>query len=253
MNNYYLIDAWSQIVINGIKYPYEISSSGIVKNIKTGYILKPRIGRGGYYSVEIKTKHKKKHIRTTASIHKLVAIAFIPIPEIYINQGLSYDDLTVNHEDGNKFNNTANNLSWCTRGENTQHAIRTGLCVGIFGELSHLSKIDNDTAKLCCEMLADGKTPSDISDELNISVATVRHIRSGTTWKHISKDFNFPDNNQIKPYSIDDSTIHEICKMLETKQYKDTMIASKFGCTREYVRDIRTHKRRREISKYYNF
>ena len=57
---------------------------------------------------------KKKNI----AIHKLVAEAFIPN---------SYNYKEINHIDGNKHNNRADNLEWCSRSQNMLHAYKLGL------------------------------------------------------------------------------------------------------------------------------
>jgi len=50
----------------------------------------------------------------TYPVHRLVARVFLP--ETY------KEGLTVNHKDGNRFNNNVNNLEWCTRSENELHS-----------------------------------------------------------------------------------------------------------------------------------
>ena len=52
-------------------------------------------------------------------LHRLVAAAFLPPPEPHQTH--------VNHVDGDKSNNDADNLEWCTPAENNIHARRTGL------------------------------------------------------------------------------------------------------------------------------
>lgn len=52
-------------------------------------------------------------------VHRLVAINFLENLNNYPQ---------VNHIDGNKYNNNTNNLEWCTRDYNMQHAFNTGLC-----------------------------------------------------------------------------------------------------------------------------
>jgi hypothetical protein len=59
------------------------------------------------------------------SIHRLVAHAFCPRPEHL--KDVPYDELQVNHIDGNKQNNHYTNLEWCTSSENHKHGHRTGL------------------------------------------------------------------------------------------------------------------------------
>ena len=59
----------------------------------------------GYYRVILCVSGKRKY----ASVHRLVADAFIPNPD---------DKPQVNHKDEVKTNNTVENLEWVTRKEN---------------------------------------------------------------------------------------------------------------------------------------
>lgn len=98
-------------------YPeYEISNLGRVRH--NGKILKPSLDRYGYFRIRI-GKDKK-----TFSIHRLVAITFIPNPD-----GLP----VVNHKDCCKTNNSVlvnddgsidtekSNLEWCSWSYNNSY------------------------------------------------------------------------------------------------------------------------------------
>ena len=68
----------------------------------------------GYKQVQIMRKGK----RYTRYVHRLVAECFIPNP----------DNLPeINHKDGDKNNNSVDNLEWCNHSENLIHAYKTGL------------------------------------------------------------------------------------------------------------------------------
>ncbi len=58
-------------------------------------------------------------------VHRLVCYAFNPIEGK--NKLSDYDDLQVNHKDGNTFNNDANNLEWVTNSENMRHSYTENL------------------------------------------------------------------------------------------------------------------------------
>lgn len=66
-------------------------------------------------------------LERTFLVHRLVAKAFIPVPERYLQMGYTMDTLEVNHISGNPTENTIWNLEWCTKEENMQHAVRIGL------------------------------------------------------------------------------------------------------------------------------
>jgi len=88
-------------------YPnYEISNCGLVMNSR-GNIKKLRIC-GGYEYIDLYNNGKVK----THTIHRLVAIAFIPNPE---------NKSQVDHKDRCRTNNHISNLRWATSSENMQN------------------------------------------------------------------------------------------------------------------------------------
>lgn len=61
----------------------------------------------------------KEGVKKNKRVHRLLCEAFLPNPD---------NKAQINHIDGNKLNNSLNNLEWNTPKENAQHAVRTGLC-----------------------------------------------------------------------------------------------------------------------------
>lgn len=97
---------------------YEVSNTGKVRThnwMNQGITkeMSPSKCRG-YLQVNLFRNNRQKCFR----IHRLVAKAFIPNPN---------NLREVNRIDGNKENNSVENLEWCTREENLKHEHRTGL------------------------------------------------------------------------------------------------------------------------------
>ena len=93
---------------------YDITKEGIIINKKTGKQSKGYIDNRGYRAFAC--KYKNEHFRY--SIHRLLAIKYIPNPNNYP---------IINHIDGNKLNNSIDNLEWCTQSHNIKEASRLGL------------------------------------------------------------------------------------------------------------------------------
>ena len=96
---------------------FEVSNEGHVRNATTGvvYSEKARSKTSQYIYVCIKPDCGK---RKNVNIHRLVAETFLEKP---------LNKTQVNHIDGNKKNNRADNLEWVTASENSLHAYRKGL------------------------------------------------------------------------------------------------------------------------------
>ncbi len=94
-------------------HQYYVSKCGKVFGCK-GDEIKQSVTNRGYKRITLSISGKEERW----SVHRLVALLFVPNPE---------QKPQVNHIDGNKENNDASNLEWCTASENNKHAIRTGL------------------------------------------------------------------------------------------------------------------------------
>lgn len=88
---------------------YGITKDGNVINIKNKYIKHTYLNDDGYVVIKLYRNNKYK----VRSIHRLMAIAFLDNPN---------NLLEVNHKDGNKLNNSLENLEWCSHSYNIKHA-----------------------------------------------------------------------------------------------------------------------------------
>lgn len=88
---------------------YEVSSFGNVRNLRTGRLKKLEIDRSGYHTVRL---YHNKNSRIIY-VHRLVAKAFIKNP---------LEKAQVNHINGDKLDNSIDNLEWATQSENLRHA-----------------------------------------------------------------------------------------------------------------------------------
>ena len=178
--------------IKGYEGYYEVSDTGLVRSLdrivpdeKSGYktlkgnLMKlsetrnnKRAGRG-YYVVNLRKEHTSK----VTPVHRLVAEAFLP----------NENNLpTVNHKDGNKHNNTVENLEWASYSANNIHALRNNLRRprgNIILKVSRSGKVLDSFNSTCEASRVTGISRSMISHCLN----NRSKYAGGYRWEKIEK------------------------------------------------------------------
>ena len=113
-------EVWKDI--KGYEGRYQISNFGNVRSLSRkvkfgnqtrivkGKILKQKTKKTGYKFIQLRNNMKEYDFH----IHRLVALHFV--------DGYA-ENMDVNHIDGNKENNNASNLEWCSRKQNIIHSV----------------------------------------------------------------------------------------------------------------------------------
>lgn len=170
-------EIWKPIV--GFENLYEISNYGRVKSlpkkrgrfIQKGKILKLKIKKTGYQYIDL----HKNGINKTFSVHRLVALTFIPNPE---------NLPCVNHKDETRINNYVENLEWCTHKYNTN-----------YGTCHKKTEIKRKKAVLQFDknnnFIKEWDSAKDVENNLNIASSSICHVckcklktAGGFIWKY---------------------------------------------------------------------
>lgn len=163
------MEQWKDIP--GFENKYQISNTGAVKSScrNKEIIMSPALNTFGYPKVGLYKDSKY----TSATVHRLVAEAFIDNPD---------NKPQINHIDGNKANNNVSNLEWCTNSENMQHAWRERLCKPQNGSTNGMSKL---TEQDVLNIRADERVLRDISAQYGVNISTISNIKNRKLWLHI--------------------------------------------------------------------
>ena len=174
-------EQWKEI--KGNREIYEVSSLGNVRTkdregargsyIK-GHTLTQHDNSNGYLRCDINIDGKtKSHL-----VHRLVAENFIPNPD---------NKPFVNHIDGNKHNNSVENLEWCTKSENEKHAHSIGLHprAGTVGEKHGMHKLTKSQVEYIRENHKKydneyGTKP--LAERFDVCPQTVTNIVNNKNW-----------------------------------------------------------------------
>lgn len=165
-----------------------INKSGVIRSLLTGNILKSSIKNHGYLVVDTAYNDGISKIRRTHLVHRCLALVFIDKPNHL--KDIPFDQLQVNHKDGNKLNIALDNLEWVTQQENMQHAFANKI-ISIGIEILAKDVRTNEIIKF--------NSIRECSDHFNISTSSLRrHLLSIHVGK-LTKDwcvFKYNDGSE---------------------------------------------------------
>lgn len=172
--NYEVTNLPGEVWLTHNDYPdFEVSNHGRIKSKVRNKLIFTRIHEK-YVDCRINDKSGKKR---SPRVHRLVAELFIPNPNEYP---------VVNHIDGNRNNNTADNLEWVTYKRNAQHAKELGLVS------KATRKINEELARDICNKLQNGMSIRQVVETNSLyTKAIVEKIRQRQRWIHVSKDYKW--------------------------------------------------------------
>ncbi|WP_051149989.1 HNH endonuclease signature motif containing protein [Bacillus safensis] len=153
--------------------PWWITEQGVIISKKTKKPRKTFVTPAGYEGIG----YTKPNVGTVNYlVHRLVAQYFIgDIPRGFV----------VNHKDGNKLNNHADNLEIVTYKENTKHAMDIGLMAGQPGEENSMAKMTNEQANNLINDLLSGMSNKEAGVKYGLHSQYISLIRHKRRWKSL--------------------------------------------------------------------
>lgn len=158
---------------------YHCSNTGLIKTFNwkgcgQTRIMKPAYDGSGYLRTMLKRDDGVIH---TIKVHRIVAQTWVDNVE---------DKPEVNHINGIKDDNRAENLEWCTRQENITHCIENGLQYILKGEEIGNSKLtEKEVLEIRAKFIPRVCGRKMLSKEYGVSEATIKEVVNRYTWKHI--------------------------------------------------------------------
>lgn len=162
--------------ITGYSNKYFASNKGrlLTTRYKGGYavsVIKPAVDSGGYLRTVLDGR--------TVKVHRIIAKAWVD----------GDTSLTVNHKNGIKLDNRADNLEWLSHNDNMKHAVSNGLLKPNRGSKVGGSKLKESTVLEIYSYKYDrcGMSREEIASKYKTTVSSVKDIWLGKSWSWLTQ------------------------------------------------------------------
>lgn len=163
---------------------YYVSKDGEVYSDIFKRLLKPGYTLKGYRKVNIFLNGSSKP--TPVSVHKMIGKVF------HADQWKEGYD--IDHINGIKDDNRAENLEWVSRSENIKRAFKTGLKHGRKGNDNPTTVYPDESIHDACKYLEQGLNVKDVAKLVKIPLSYLYTIIRGESRKEIVSQYNIPEN-----------------------------------------------------------
>lgn len=151
---------------------YAVTKEGRVWSYRANRFMKTTPDSKGYVIMDLNRNGK----RFSVSLHRLIAIAFVVNPN---------NLPVINHKNGIKSDNRAENLEWCTQSENNQHAYDTGLAHGMKGTKHWNVKLIESNVIEIRNSVSHGVRRMILAKKFGVTRTTIGDIIRRRSWTHI--------------------------------------------------------------------
>lgn len=210
---------------------------GIKNKLFKGRLMKPLIGKTGYYYVQLVDKNGiQKHRKN----HRLVALTFIPNPE---------NKPFVNHINGNKLDNRIENLEWCTASENNIHAVKLGLLKSTRGSKNGGSKLnEGNILEIRRLHFERNYKQADLAILFDVVPSVITAIVNGRTWRHVEHKYldkiktSAPKGEEHHNSKLTKEIILEIRHLHDSRKMNQARLAEKYNIRHSVISRIVNRK-----------
>lgn len=157
------------VAIKGLEGKYEANANGQIRTLNYKgskgriEIFKPAYDAKGYLRTAFVINGKAKTIK----VHRIIAQTFVPNP---LNKP------QVNHINGIKDDNRAENLEWVSNRENVVHAYENNLVNLKNGETHHRAKYSNELIQQAYDEYKNGTPKRELARKYGFSRSVFRRV-----------------------------------------------------------------------------